>query len=305
MVVQSPPFPIDFLYLYCSPLSNSKKEEHLPKSGELKLLNNLTDDFKYSLRSICKNAPWFRYIYVVIADDDELPHNIRSNNDSRLRIVRHSEIIPMEFLPTFNSNVIESYVHQIRDLSECFVYLNDDMYVTRPVTWKHFFTKRGKSINRHWFGPLTHNVEKKSKVMYVKMMQNAIKRHGMSYSRFQHQAFPYIKSIMDKYGKRFKAEVLETSTHRYRHPKDFNLLRFSGCFAATEGLAGKILHTLENYDMFLESNEVVKMRQLQSGKIKRPTFLCINNTGPDHKHVYDLLDSWFSDACCFETRRDS
>ena len=293
------PFPIDVLFLYCSPLSNARKAEFPPEDGELKLMNAETDDLKYALRSVYRNIPWFNQVYIVIADDDELPVYLRKRH-SRLCVVRHSEIIPAQYLPTFNSNVIESYVHKIPGLAEQFIYLNDDMFVCKPTSWRHFYTKRGLPINRHYTGPLHHNVKRASDIMYVKMMQNAIKKYGMSYSRFQHQAFPYKKSIISVYATKFRKAVQETSVHRYRHARDFNLLRFSGCFTSTHGLAGKVIHTLENYDMFLEASEDVKMKQIMEKKTKKPRFLCINNTDESHKHVYKFLEYLFSEPSCFE-----
>ena len=47
----------------------------------------------------------------------------------------HNEFIPAKFLPTFNSGVIECFLHKIPGLAELFVYANDDFYLfneTRP-----------------------------------------------------------------------------------------------------------------------------------------------------------------------------
>ena len=58
-----------------------------------------------------------------------------------MRLVRHEEYIPKRYLPTFNSNVIELWLHQIPDLGEHFVLFNDDMYLTAPVKPEDFFRK--------------------------------------------------------------------------------------------------------------------------------------------------------------------
>ena len=66
---------------------------------------------------------------------------------SRLRIVSHEEYIPPQYLPTFNSNVIELWLHSIPDLGEQFVLFNDDMYLTAPVASGRFFPKGGSHGN--------------------------------------------------------------------------------------------------------------------------------------------------------------
>ena len=54
-------------------------------------------------------------------------------------MVRHEEFIPKEYLPTFNSNVIELNLHRIKDLSEKFVLFNDDLFILKDTTEEDFF----------------------------------------------------------------------------------------------------------------------------------------------------------------------
>ncbi|MBR4756443.1 MAG: hypothetical protein IK076_05825, partial [Bacteroidales bacterium] len=49
----------------------------------------------------------------------------------KVDVVLHSDIIPSEYLPTFNSCVIEMFLHRIPGLDERFVYFNDDIF---PMT---------------------------------------------------------------------------------------------------------------------------------------------------------------------------
>src|SRR5690606_13061595 len=43
------------------------------------------------------------------------------------------------FLPSFNSNVIEIYMHKIPGLTEHFVYFNDDFFIINNVGKERFF----------------------------------------------------------------------------------------------------------------------------------------------------------------------
>lgn len=92
-------------------------------------------DLQILLRSVARYAPDnFRRIWIV-HDDIQIP----PVNTDLVTLVPHSQIIPAEFLPTFNSNVIESYLHIIPGLSQRFVYANDDAYFTGSVTNEVFF----------------------------------------------------------------------------------------------------------------------------------------------------------------------
>ncbi|MCB0405035.1 MAG: hypothetical protein KDD51_09630 [Bdellovibrionales bacterium] len=95
------------------------------------------EELRYALRSIEQYAPWVRHIFVV-HDDVQRPHWLKTKHE-RLRLIPHSAFIPGEFLPTFSSFVIESFVHRIPNLSESFVCTNDDTFLIRPCEPSTFF----------------------------------------------------------------------------------------------------------------------------------------------------------------------
>lgn len=291
------PFQIDFVWTLCTPQNDTPQKRYRPQPSELVLKCQAVPDLLFSLRSAHKYAPWYRHIILVISDHDELPTSI-NRSAPHLRIVRHSEFIPKEFLPTFNSNVIESYLHLIPGLSEQFVYWNDDTYICKPTSVRKFFTANGMPINRHCTGKLIHNLAPTPN-MFVKMMQNAITAHGMSWTRYQHQVQPFTKTLISHYAERFAKEVRTASRHRYRHPKDFNLLRFTTCFSSAEKLTKRI-KTPPTEDLFLESSEVEnKSKTVRLSA--RPRFLCINNTYPNMPNVQALQAKLFKEPSPFET----
>lgn len=57
----------------------------------------------------------------------------------KLVLVKHSDYIPQEFLPTFNSCTIELHMNKIPRLSEHFVYFNDDFYLNSQVVPEDYF----------------------------------------------------------------------------------------------------------------------------------------------------------------------
>ena len=77
---------------------------------------------KYLLRGICVNMPFVRNVYLVVSGDTQVPSWV---DREQLRIVRHSDIIPSELLPVFNSQAIEMFLHRIEGLDEEFLYFND------------------------------------------------------------------------------------------------------------------------------------------------------------------------------------
>ncbi|MFD8723720.1 stealth family protein [Streptomyces sp. NPDC059629] len=99
------------------------------------------DELRYSLRSIHQYAPWVRNIFLVTAG--QVPAWLNTEFPG-IRVVDHREIFSDPYaLPTFNSHAIESQLHHIPDLSEHFLYLNDDVFFGRPVQPGHFFHPNG------------------------------------------------------------------------------------------------------------------------------------------------------------------
>ncbi|EKE44823.1 hypothetical protein OCGS_1056 [Oceaniovalibus guishaninsula JLT2003] len=102
------------------------------------------DELKYSLRSLASYAPWVRTIYIV--SNCAPPAWLKAHR--KIRWIRHEEIIPAEYLPTFNSHAIETFLHRIDGLSEQFIYLNDDFMLADHAHKAHFFDHRGRAISR-------------------------------------------------------------------------------------------------------------------------------------------------------------
>lgn len=94
------------------------------------------DLLKYWFRGVEKYAPWVNKIYFITCG--QKPEWLNENN-SKLELINHKDYIPKEYLPIFSSHPIELNLHRIKDLSEQFVYFNDDMYIIDKVKPSDFF----------------------------------------------------------------------------------------------------------------------------------------------------------------------
>ena len=95
-----------------------------------------TNVFNYWFRAVETYAPWVNKIYLVT--NGKFPDWINPQNP-KLVLVKHSDYIPMEYLPTFNASAIELFMHRIKGLSEHFVFFNDDMILNSPVDPDYYF----------------------------------------------------------------------------------------------------------------------------------------------------------------------
>ncbi len=110
-----------------------------------------SEELRYSLRSLERNAPWIRRIYLVT--DNQIPYWLNLDDD-RVEIVTHDQIFPSSSdLPVFSSPAIEAHIHRIPKLSNRFIYFNDDVFLGSPVWPDDFFTTRGQKIYFAWDVP--------------------------------------------------------------------------------------------------------------------------------------------------------
>ena len=96
------------------------------------------DCFKYFFRCVENNCKWVNKVFLLLASETQLPEWIDTSN-TKLRVVYHREFIPEELLPTFNTMTIETYICKIKDLSDNYIYCNDDYYFLNPTTSDMFF----------------------------------------------------------------------------------------------------------------------------------------------------------------------
>lgn len=148
--------PVDAVYTWVDDLDAqwiAKKNEYLQResrpgavtlfSGDSIRYHN-RDELRYSLRSVAQYAPFVRTIYLVT--DRQIPPWLNTDHP-RIRVVFHQQIFKdAGVLPTFNSHAIESQLHHIENLSERYLYFNDDCFLGRMVRPRDFFAADGDPI---------------------------------------------------------------------------------------------------------------------------------------------------------------
>lgn len=114
---------------YSGKIDNSKNEVSEARFRDYGLL-------KYWFRGVDKFAPWVRKIHFVTCG--QIPEWLDITHP-KLNLVNHENYIPNEYLPVFNSSLIEIYLHKIPGISEHFVYFNDDFFIINQVSEERFF----------------------------------------------------------------------------------------------------------------------------------------------------------------------
>lgn len=202
---------------------------------------------KYWFRGVETFAPWVRKVHFVT--DGQKPEWLDANNP-KIHLVNHADFIPAQFLPTYNSVVIERYIHKIPGLSEHFVYFNDDFYLINHVATERFF-QNGLPCDiavfdynpswSQWYKRIKNNIRiinrhfNKKEVMDRHHDKWFNKSYGLKarwnyflkyYDKFvtlrvPHNAQPYLKSTFEEVWAVAEKELTETSVNKFRALTDY------------------------------------------------------------------------------------
>ncbi len=267
-----------------------------------------TGELRYSLRSVEKYAPWIRKIFIVT--DNQIPDWLDTSNP-KIRIVDHTEIIPKEYLPCFNSSVLEHFICCIPDLAEHFLYANDDMFLNKPVTPNTFFAKDLLPIIRVNSRPFRKwSLQYRTKVLgktlsnYKRIIHNAAllveKKYGTYYSgKAHHNIDAYLKSSCLHTREVFDKELRATFTNHKRSDNDIQRSLYSYVAFAEKTAHRKYVTQRTSFRLHIDNR-----RLYEKFKKYNPVFFCMNDSefanDDDRAYADDFRSTLFPDKSSFE-----
>lgn len=244
---------------------------------------------RYLFRGIEKNMPFIRKVHLVVSQESQVPEWINRNE---VNVVFHRDIIPAEYLPGFNSNLIEMHLHRIKDLDEEFLYFNDDIFPIAKCDSTDFF-REGKGvigISSHLF---VMNTFKQICYRSDRMARLALGvKPTFVFLRPQHTCTPMLKSECNALYKTIEPQI-KASLTRVRSKENITQYLFTNYLY----LQGKIINERQSKKHF--SAAVTFGWQLRNF-IKNPTrkLVCINDVKLTQKRyvkMREMLLSAFED----------
>jgi hypothetical protein len=223
--------------------------------------------------------PFINNVFLVVARESQVPKWVNRDN---VKVVLHSDIIPAEFLPTFNCNPIELHLHNIKGLDEYYVYFNDDVFPLKRCEPTDFFVdgKGQLGMSHHLF----------SFDMFKKICRNsdviARRALGMKPSLFflrpQHVCTPMIKSECEEMYERVKDD-LHASITMTRTAKNISQYVFLNYMYLKGTLQNK---RLSKRHFSLGITSVKELREFITNPTRK--FTCINDVKLSHERFEEL-----------------
>lgn len=301
---------IDLVYLWVDgsdPIWLEKKQRFIDKKTNTVGRYQDNGELRYSLRSVEKHIPWIRKIFIVT--DDQIPPFVDVNHP-KIEIVYHSQIIPKEVLPTFNTSLMEYYIYNIPDLSEHFLFANDDTFVHADLE-PSFFFKDGVPIMRMIHNPLIKLKLQLKKALNINIntyrlaIENAYtlfqKRFKVFYPITPHHNIDAClksdyKAVVEDV---FKENIESMYPNRFRHKSDTHriLINYFALYNKTGVL--KYVGRKESCRIRVHKTDYQKYISKYN-----PMLFCLNDTEhatDDHRsHVEPFLKKLFPQKASFE-----
>lgn len=311
--------PIDIVYLWVDgndPAWQKIKEEYAsitrgegaPPDANANNRYSDHNELKYSLRSVWKYASFVNHIYIVTMD--QKPAWLAEH--PQITIIDHKDIFKnQEDLPTFNSMAIESNLHRIPQLSEHFIYFNDDMFLGKEVVPSDFFTNSGKVkvlFEKHISpeGP----VHKKDITYWAacrntnNLLNQEIKRETRLL--ISHSPYALIKSYMENTVLQFPEAFKSTSKHKFRCFEDYTIT--NGLLQQHWNYQGKVKKgKLINMMVYIFDDERFKytLKALINVEAIRPHTYCLQDKiigehEKTSKVLNNFFESWYPEQAPWE-----
>lgn len=253
------------------------------------------DLLHYWFRGVEKFAPWVRKVHFVTCG--HVPQWLQLSHP-KLNFVKHSDYIDAEFLPTFSSHPIELNLHRIEGLADKFVYFNDDMYLTAPVTPEDFFVDglpRGYGVlnpptaARNGIGGIILNnlgiiedhfdfwtqfrahIRKWIHPIYgTKLLRTFLLLPWRRYVGFLdlHLPSPFLKSTFQEVWEKEEKLLRTVSSHKFRNDADVNQWLMSywqiatGRFVPASPKAGQVFYVSEDVSNVVQAIKNPKLKMV-------------------------------------------
>ncbi|MEQ1412340.1 Stealth CR1 domain-containing protein [Acinetobacter indicus] len=204
------------------PAHKIKRQKYLNSQQSLSSVEDTrfasNDEIYYNIASILKYVPYVGKIFIVT--DQQAPLALSAFQDQglcskdQIQVIDHTSLFSgyEQCLPTFNSLSIEAMLWNIPNISDYFLYLNDDFFFNAPSAIEDFLINDRIKIYGHWRSNFTLKMkyqyrswlkkqfqkEPKSKYTIAQMLSADILGFN-KYYEIHHRPHILSKQLLEKY----------------------------------------------------------------------------------------------------------
>ena len=287
-----------------------KLKEYLTDNNTLKRQYFQANEINLCVASIVKYAPFIRKIFIVTDKQrpnlDNIKHLVTLD---KVEIIDHEEIFRenKDCLPTFNIRSIDALLFKIKNLSDKFIYFNDDMFLVKETSQEDWFINNkavltgvwAKTYNKQVIKTISHRIKK---FLNVRPSFNAAQSKAANivgfhdrYFKSYHCGRPQIKSVIKSFYDTNPERLKNQIRHKFRDGRQY--MPYSLCW-----------HLLIKKNLYVESStnrlvEITKSKILSAKKLENiligidskadVKFLNIQDLNIATQETQQVFQNWF------------
>jgi hypothetical protein len=276
------------------PVHRAKRQHYQPQAPRNANAVNphrwaCNDELSYCLRSIANHAPWIARIWIVT--DAQMPNlsSVPAELLDRITIIdHHSMFVGYESaLPTFNSLAIETLLWRIPGLAEHFLYFNDDVFLTGPLTPGDVFCGDAPVLRGSWVDQRAIAADPASRddpaLLNALTQINAAELAGFGADRMfraAHVIHPLRRSVLAQLWDQHRPAFAANISHRFRCVSQFlpQGLHNHACIAAGNAVVQSAEDHLHLRTGAVHDYPLPRVRAYLASALKPQfKFLCVND----------------------------
>ena len=177
------------------------------------------DELQFSLLSVYRYASWARRI-IVVSENGVRPE--WANRFPRVEWLDQDRVLPAHAAPAFNNMVLEAYLHRIPNVSDPFLYFNDDYFLGKPVSPAMWLEPQWTFFRGHQALPRACARRLEWMSMTVRTADLCQARWGTARATYlQHTPYLVSGEAMEAVLREYHKEIDQmVQRHSKRHPDD-------------------------------------------------------------------------------------
>lgn len=271
-----------------------------------------SDEIRFAVASILRFAPYIGRIFIVTnGQDPDLGAFLTKNfpeSEVEIRVINQNILFSgyEEYSPVFNSLAVEVLLYRIPDLSEEFVYMNDDFFFASPSKKEDLFSDGKVVCYSVRYSALICKILRfirmkkrgHKRLTYKDTLLNGAELLGAEHLyRLPHEPHPILKSLLEDYFKEHPEAVLRNVRHRFRDKEQFNV---QGFFYLLAEKTGRFIHKSPKGRVLMIRKTSDKKNYLErklrtADNSPRLMFGCVNALQDSSPKDKSLFEKWICD----------
>ncbi len=287
-----------------------KLEENLKNKKIINRQYTQANEIDFCVASIIKFAPFVRKIFIVTDKQKPRFSGIRHMVSlEKIEIIDHEEIFRdnKDCMPSFNIRSIDALLFKIKNLSDKFIYFNDDMFLIKETNKEDWFKDNkavltgswAKTYNKQLIKNISHKIKN---LLNIRPSFNAAQSKAANIVGFHNKYFksfhcgrPQIKSVIKDFYDKNPQRLTNQIRYKFRDGRQY--MPYSLCW-----------HLLIKENLYVESStnklvEINKSRNLSAKKLEKilksidskaeVKFLNIQDLNIAEPETQQVFQNWF------------